>query len=231
MRLVKYLIKNPKKKEEVFRLIIKPDFREAVDMIRKKFDIDIEMIEQQTNESEAERKRLVNDDDVQDAARSLIKKFKLSNNWLDLIIDYITTDEFVPSADIDFEGLTLEIDLDQNPSAPEREGLLRINSNTKLSDIKKAWPVISKALDTGRHHKNIPWRHFWRDYDIYKLADKGATVFEIQKGIKKKYGGSELDAGHIYKIDSEFKRRIGIDKSYRKVKLKLRRIPDGNRAR
>lgn len=214
MRHIKYLTKNPKKKEEIFRLIIRPDFDEAVSIIRKKWDIDIhEPLSEKDYISLMENVQLALD------VKELMKKFKLPERLLDLLHGYIVVNDFVPSGNTDPEGLSLEIHFDNEAefSTGEPRYFLRLSKNTTLLDIKRAWPKIQKELRSDKKTKNRPWGKFWRDYEIYKLSTNGKTIEEIACFIKEKFK-EDLDFGNIKKIESTFRKKIGMPK---KNKLKM----------
>jgi hypothetical protein len=219
MRLFSYLTKNQKKREEVFRLIIRPDFEEKIQAIREKHDIPVDDLEIPTPENESAYLHFSESSSIRNEALALIKQFKISENWLDLLITHIVCNQFVPSGDMDPDGLILEVDLETNSSTPKKY-LLHLNSETTLDEIKKAWPTIKKQVRAGRYRRKKPWKNFWRDYEIYSLASRGKTITEIDMAIQLKFKGQNLDYGNIKHIESDFRKKLGIPKKYRKNKLK-----------
>ena len=108
MRHIKYLIKNPKKKEEIFRLIIRPDFARAIKVIRKKWSIDTSK-----SLSNNDYISLMENQKIRFDLIELMKKFKLPERLIILLHRYIINGEFEPLEDFDPEELSLEIHSDK----------------------------------------------------------------------------------------------------------------------
>lgn len=210
-----YLSKHPEAKEKGdvllsetkhlkgFMLYLNSQFRQEVREIRDRFEIQDEY---DINEIE----RLFGDEILLAEARKLRKSLKLTSRWDDYILEYIITNETIPSYDID--GLRLEIKTD---SVNEKEYLLHLTENSTLKDIILTWPMIEKLVGVKKSREK-PWKKFWRDYTIYELNNEGKTLSEIYKIINDKYG-EDLDYGNIKKIASSFKKRLNISN---KQKLK-----------
>ena len=219
MRLISYLSKNSNKKEEIFRLIIRPDFAEDIDKVREKFNINSNDFELLNSETEQLWVLHMEDFNLRRAVKGLIKRYNVSPRWLNIITQYIIDANFVPPNDIDPDGPRLEKNFLEKRPTDHPEYSLIINNETTLNDIKIAWPKIQKELDRKRKNKRKPWIEFWRDYEIFKLASKGNDIATIHRKILSKLG-RDLDYGNIKKIESDFRQRLKIPKKYRKSKLK-----------
>ena len=217
MRLIKYLSKNPRKKEEVFSLVIRPDFQKIVNQIRKRWNIGHWELQEFTEENKDRLVDLFENNRLQSDVENLINKFNVSKRWLDILTTYIVYDDFVPPGDLDPDGLELHIDIGKNLNDAS-EYYLRLDRTTTIRDIKSVWPRIQKELRGRKITKKRPWLNFFRDYEVYKLASDGYTIEEIDAVIQKKFN-QNLDFGHIKKIESTFRRKVGISNKYRKNKL------------
>lgn len=200
-----------------FMLFLNPEFREKVEGIREKFKTENYEFDGYNGKNGREIASLMENVRLINEVENLRKYFKLSKRYDDFLVEYVVTDDSLPSYDI--EGLRLE-EVDYGNGDVEHKLLL--TRETKLKDIIKAWPLIEKELG-GKGKKNKSWKRFWRDYDIYELAKEGKTIDEICNIIEDKYGDS-LDYGNIKKIESDFRKKIGIAKKYRKYKLVTSKI-------
>ncbi len=221
IKFIKYLTEAPSPKGqnyksfkntkhlEPFILTLNPDFEKEVKNIRNAFDIDLSETTEDEKETEKRIVSFMEDVELNNKVNELRKKFKLQKQWHDMLMDYVVCDETLPSYYIG--GLKLEID-------EKKECKLILTKETTLKEIIMAWPQIEKEL--GKNNKrNKPWKKFWRDYDIYKMAEEGKSINEISKLINQRYGDN-LDYGNIKKIESSFRKKVGISKIPRKNKLK-----------
>lgn len=195
---------------ELFILTLNPEFKEEVENIRDTFDITLDETMEDTKEAERKVISFIEDDKLNKRVEELRKKFKLQKQWRNMLMDYVIFNETLPNYYIG--GLKLEID-------DEDEYKLILTKDTTLKEIILAWPAIEKELGKSKT-RDKPWRKFWRDYDIYKMAEDGKTVNEICSLICKKYG-EDLQYGNIIKIESSFRKKIGASKIARKNKLKI----------
>lgn len=191
---------------------LKPEFQEEIKRIRKIFNIETEEFDKPSEESDKKFISLQENTKLNNEVEKLIKKFDLSKNWRDYLMDYIITDYIIPVYDID--GLKLEVEIvDKN----EKEYKLVLTKNTTLEEIIMAWPLIRKNMEKN-NTRDKPWKKFWRDHDVYKMVEEGKTISEIGTLIHKKYG-DELEHWNIRKIDSSFRKKVGIFEIPRKNKL------------
>jgi len=194
--------------------VLNPKFKDEIRDIRNDFDIDSDEFDNWNEETIKKFELLQENNSLDIRVEKFRKKAKLSKRWQDFLIHYVITGDVLPSYDI--YGLRLEI---QETDEEEKEYLLHLTEETTLKDIIMAWPLIQKNLKKNNKRKK-PWKNFWRDYDIYKWADEGKTVNEIDGLVIKKYGKS-LDYGNIVKIESSFRKKVGISKLPKKHKLKM----------
>ncbi len=196
---------------ELFILTLNDEFEKEVENIRNAFDIDLSEINENTNKSAMKMISFMENSELGEKVNLLRKKLKLEKDWFDPLMKYVVTDDTLLSHCI--EGLKIEIN-------EKRECKLILTKETTLKEIIKAWPVIERELQKN-NTRNKPWKKFWRDHDIYKMAINGKSVAEIWILIKKKYG-EDLDYGNIIKIESTFRKKVGNPKTPRKNKLRIK---------
>src|SRR3989344_6220580 len=144
--------------------------------------------------------------DLDRAIGRMLPKFGLPTTWLDLIRQYVLTNDFVPQDSYDPDGVVLEIE--KNGKSKPKEAYLILHEGVTKDAIVTAWSKIRKELDTSttRKRKRAP-KQFGRDYEIYKLQDAGKSWREISEIIKKKYG-DDFYEGVFKNANSKMKKRL-----------------------
>jgi hypothetical protein len=224
----------------LFRLIINPAFEVAVEAIRKEIGIDYDKLCEtiranshgKITKNDVEKKvfqklsEFANDPRIRTASIELAEQFDVPKRWIPSLINGIVYVGSIRISDVyDHDGIILHFPLDEETQEPKF--LIEINENTTLTEIKKNWPAISQKVRQHAVHSpkaRKPWRKKVRDYMIYEYTQQGKSIGEISDLIKKEFE-EDLDYGNIKKIESDFRKRMGISKKYRKRKLRMRRLP------
>jgi hypothetical protein len=206
MRQRRYLTKNPKKIDEIIMLVVNTSFNDEVNRLRRDFTGWHSFPPLIKGQPIAERMLRRSQIELDRAIIDLLGKIDLPTTWLDLIRQYILTNDFAPAHDYDPDGVVLEIESDGKTKP--KEAHLVLHKNLTKEAVTEAWTKIRKKLDmpTKRKRKKVP-KQFRRDYEIYKLHTAGKSWIEISEIIKKKYGDDFLE-GVLKNANSRMKKRL-----------------------
>ncbi len=208
MRQRRYLTKNPKKIDEIIMLVLNKGFDDEVNRLRRDFTGWRPFPPLIKGQPIAERMLRRPKVELDRAIIDFLGKIDLPTTWLDLIRQYVLTNDFVPEYDYDPDGVVLEIESDGKTKP--KEAYLVLHKGLTKAAVIEAWTKIRKELDipTKRTRKKVP-KQFGRDYEIYKLHTAGKSWREISEIIEKKYGGDFFE-GVFKNANSRIKKRLGI---------------------
>ena len=143
------------------------------------------------------------------AIKNLIKKYKLPLSWQDSVRKYILfnniTNIWLP------EGITIVEEHDEDTGL--RKLSLEIQDDTRLEDIKKAWPDIEfhqKLLHSYTKKKFQPIRNFERDQEAYNLKKSGKSYNEIADIFSEKYK-KDISYDDVASFIKRHKQKTGIN--------------------
>jgi hypothetical protein len=205
MRQRKYLTKNPNKFDEILILILNKKFDAEVNRLRRDFMRYQPFLLQRGHLATAHVLRRPKVELDRAIARAL-PKFGLPSTWLELIRQYVLTNDFLPQDNYDPDGVVLEIE--SRGKTKPKEARLILHEGLTKDAVVDAWSKIRKELDTSttRKRKRVP-KQFGRDYEIYKLHDAGKSWREISIIIKNKYG-DDFYEGVFKNANSKMKKRL-----------------------
>ena len=187
-----------------FKLTKNNDFQQQINILRKKYGINIYNLvdsvipsaEELDNEDDI-FEYLINDFSLQNDVFDLLEKFNLSEDWYNAVSNYLILDEkFKP------DGIQVIHRL------KERDVVIKLGKDSTLQEIISRWPLIQKKLDSNNRKKK--WENFRRDLCIYNEYKKGKTTDEIYTFIKK-YFNEDLEYWVIQNSISKYKKRMNID--------------------
>jgi len=205
---------------DFIEITMRPDFKKAVEELRRKWNIDSDALSESSKEAEDEWLRYLENSDLHSDVMSMLKALKLSSSWADVTHQHVVDGSLYPYNDSSHHitqnknGLVLETGFEN-----DEEIILRVGPETVFSDFKIAWEEIKKR------RKNTPPRKrdrqkFIRDYEIFSMARDGMTLGQIWAVINKRYG-EDLEYHTIKKVVSDFYTRLKIPKKDR-IELRTR---------
>lgn len=227
-------------------LIVNPEFREAIEELRKKWGIEegnLDRIKNIANlpmpdlfslDNEDAEIPLSSSENFKDAIykrntkhhkdiAELLKHFKLDREyWLKFLWQYVvygTHDD-----DSLFSETAPILRVQTQPESGEAKILLELGKNTTLKDVKKNWYTVEamKKIIYPNKGKFKEWKNFERDARIYSLYAEGKTIGEIWSQIKDEFKNQDLEYCNIKKIVSTFKKKFGIQNN-RKLETKRKK--------
>jgi hypothetical protein len=185
MRQVKDLYPSSNSGEDLIKkLILQPDFQEAVAKFRDYWEINVEneIHLREASPTKTREHLLTKNRKFAPEIRKLQKRFKLGAEWFSFIEEYIFMDSFTyrKASSIQIETGTEE-DADAITGKPAY--YLRIFPETTIEDVRDVWPEVTKVIHNGatKATRQKPYKNFSRDKKIYKLAQLGWRIEDIAK--------------------------------------------------
>ena len=210
MRLVINLSKDSGRAIDFIEITMRPDFKNAVQDLRKKWSINPDTLSGNSKEAEDEWLHFMESSELRADVDKLLSKLDLPSSWEKVVHQHVVDDMIFPYNDEsrsivrNSDGLIMEVNTEN-----ANDIILRVGPDTVFDDFKAAWQEIQQhrkqAAPRKRERKN-----FLRDYDIFRMARDGQTIVEIDKAIEAKYGKNGVDYGNIKKIVSGFYSRLKV---------------------
>lgn len=185
MRQTLILAREAKKFKHIFDLLLrKPGFNEDIEIIRKKWNVDLD-----------EPKLIEGDDEY---LEDLLEKHKIDKGFRYCIRCYIISGDFEARADPG--GIETQI-------LPEESyGLIKIKPETRLADVRKAFTRIKEKLPKDKTRNRVPKNHD-TDVLIIDIKNTGKSYKETKQILRENYhsAGDEFD---LSKRKSRINKRI-----------------------
>lgn len=220
-------------------LIVNPEFRDAIEELRKKWGIEEGNPDRTKNitnlpmpdlfqlDNEDAEIPLSSSESFKDAVykrntkhhkdiTELLKRFKLDREyWIKFLWQYAVYG--VHDNDTLFSETAPILRIQTQPESGESKILLELGKNTTLKDVKKSWYAVEamKKFIYPNKGKFKEWKNIDRDAKIYTLSEQEKTIDEISSVLLK--DGVDLDYGNIKKIVSTFKKKMKIKKVGKKL--------------
>lgn len=181
------VVRKTSKYEDDFELLKSdPIFKKDIRDVRSKLDINIEN----------PVLPLLDDSGL---ISGLLKKYRLPENWENILTIYILTNEFERM--FDPQGTRVSFDY------KKKTALIEVGIHTTLADVKNAYKVIMKNLKSGTTPRKTVASKSDRDTFIYELNGEGKKYKKISEIIYEKYGKKILEADLSRIVDKMKKRR------------------------
>lgn len=182
MRQIKYVVKNKDKLDEILHLILREDFDNDVQRIRKGHSKILFSIKNGFSVQYPIDKNHKNDID-RDIQYMLIR-FNLPDSWYNFLKRYILYNDIFPES----YDPNIALEIGKDLRGMKKVSLL-LNDKTSREDFLKVWPEIRKEFRGKQKAKRrrMP-SEFDRDYEIFKLYEQGKSIEEICNLMEQKYG-------------------------------------------
>ncbi len=169
-------------KQEVTCLLNDPDFQTDLKRIKKEIN---------TGKDE---------DYVCGEIANIIDKYNLHLAWFDFLFNLVIYNK--KDNKFDPEAIRLEYGPDEYTEIFLEETIaIHITPETRIDDLENAYKKAQKLFNVPSRKKSKIWSYHKRDYDIYKLKQRGFSDDEIAQKFK-------MDMGNVKTIISSFKKKI-----------------------
>lgn len=197
---------NPNRIRELHEMCTcREDLNDEVDQLRKKFDLDVNFLAENSDESVNAWGFHYEDETLRSEVLAVLSKLGIAKGWMEGVLLYAIDGLSSPHDDLVLnpDGLVMDIN-----TKDYGDVVWFIGPDTTNADIKTAWKLVVD-LRGGKAPRNRILPNAERDQKIFRMARYGKIITQIANEVKEEFG-DDIDYGLIKKI---------VSSSYQKYKI------------
>jgi hypothetical protein len=206
MRLIKYHSIDKSLCTEFMELTLRYDFDLEIQSIKKQWNVNNTDWDD-VHESEKGWLELLESGDLRAEVEKLVSKLSIDTKFSDWIHEYIVFGSNHSSGEyLDTTGIATH-------QYEDGRIIIEVGPNSNKKDLLRAWNEIEQHIPKKKRKNKDK---LWRDYEIFKLANKGCSISDICIQIQEKFN-DDLDYGNIKRIYSEMCVRLHLPDDQKKI--------------